>query len=204
MNELKEKELNKLIKLKNYKGSIVVNWKPPKSNKAVIFGIRKLLKLFYRCQSAKLLTSELLGVIKQYANILKEKALVKLVAYPELIVGLKEVNDYKLADLEIELVQEKMRVTKKEICSICGVNLVKPAYLIHRKGTQVVHISKPIGIRDLNAIYGKIRDLITALSIENIENQEEMPKKIQKESGKRVNKIAANSNTSILQFALFY
>lgn len=161
-----EQEAMKLI---NYKGNVVARWKAPRTKRQVIYAIKKLLKFYYRCKASGLLTKQLVEAIKKYGAILHDMAGVKLLAYGELALGLQEIARLKIEDLEEEIVTEKERKHEDAICSLCRTRLVYPAYIVYRKGLDVVKTSEPVGIRCLHRMVGRINDLITELSVGNIE-----------------------------------
>jgi len=58
---------------------------------------------------------------------------------------------------------EKMRRHETKRCSLCGVRLVYPAYVVYRKGGVIVKESAPVSIFCLTEIAGKLRDLTTRI-----------------------------------------
>ena len=104
---------------------------------------------------------------------------------PELVELLREVINAEIEEFEEEIVTEKKRVHEDAICSFCKVKLVYPAYVIYRRGNQIVKQSEPIGIFCLNNTIGKLNDLVTEISVryENIiEVEEQWDAKTEKET----------------------
>lgn len=165
----------KLNKIKNYKGNVIARWKwdIPRNEKEAIVMIRKALRLFYRAKDGGFLITDLLNSLKKYLDFTTHKASALLVAYPEIILGVREVKNYNIDDKTYEVIQEKVR--KKEIvsCSLCRTKLRWPAYVVERKNEQIVSISNPIGIRCLNGFIGKLRDLVTTFDIQEIQIEQE-------------------------------
>jgi len=159
------KQEDYVVKIVNYKGSVVHSWKAPKSKRGCKGQIRKLLRLYYRCKQTNLLTKELLTAIKNYAEVLYKLAVEIFLIEPEMTTILREVLSTKIEDFEEEIVAEKMRVHENQNCSFCGTKLVYPAYVVFRKNTEVVKISKPVGIQCLKSLAGKLNDLVTEIRV---------------------------------------
>jgi len=60
--------MDPVIKIVNYRGSVVGRWSVPRTKRQVRYAVEKLLRLYFRCKSTNLLTRELLTVIKAYAE----------------------------------------------------------------------------------------------------------------------------------------
>ena len=104
---------------------------------------------------------------------------------PELLELLREIINAEIEEFEEEIVTEKKRVHEDAICSFCKVKLVYPAYVIYRRGNQIVKQSEPIGIFCLNNTIGKLNDLVIEISVryENIiEVEEQWDAKTKKET----------------------
>jgi hypothetical protein len=152
-----------LIKIVNYKGSVVHSWKAPKNRRGCKAQIRKLLRLYWRCKQTNLLTKELFAAIKSYAEALYKLAIEVFIVEPELASLLKEVMSTTIEDFEEEIVAEKMRVHENQKCSFCRTKLVYPAYVVYRKGLEIVKTSAPIGIHCLRSLAGKLNDLVVEI-----------------------------------------
>lgn len=161
-----------LAEVKDYKGNVVARWRVPKTKRQSAWAVVRLLRFFYRARERKFLTREMLEALKEYGRLIEEKFPLCFLVHPELIEGFRELMNYELPhDLTEEVVEEKIRRSENAICSMCGVDLVKPAYVVKRKGFEVVSISDPIGIRCLNSFYGKLKDLIVEMKLERGETQ---------------------------------
>ncbi len=154
-----------LIKVQNYKGQVVAGWRAPKNQRQAGYAVEKLLKLYTRCKQSNLLTKDLTQAIKNYADALSELAQVKawFIAKPWLFTILNELRAIRVEHLEEEIVTEKIREHQNAICSFCKVKLRYPAFVVYRKGTQVVKISNPVGIFCLKSLHGKLNDLVTEI-----------------------------------------
>lgn len=154
-----------LIKIQNYKGQVVAGWKAPKTKRQAGYAVEKLMKLFIRCKESNLLTKELTTAIKKYAEALFELAQVKawFIAKPWLLAVLNELREIKIEDLQEEIVAEKIREHQNAICSLCKVKLKYPAFVVYRKGTQIVKVSSPVGIFCLKSMHQKLNDLVTEI-----------------------------------------
>jgi len=152
-----------LIKIVNYKGSVVHSWKAPKNRRGCKAQIRKLLRLYWRCKQTNLLTKELFAAIKSYAEALYKLAIEVFIVEPELASLLKEVMSTTIEEFEEEIVAEKMRVHENQKCSFCRTKLVYPAYVVYRKGLEIVKKSDPIGIYCLKSLAGKLNDLVVEI-----------------------------------------
>ena len=157
------KQQEYLIKIVNYKGSVVHSWKAPKNRRGCKAQIRKLLRLYWRCKQTNLLTKELFAAIKNYAEALYKLAIEVFIVEPELASLLKEVMSTTIEDFEEEIVAEKMRVHENQKCSFCRTKLVYPAYVVYRKGLNIVKTSAPIGIHCLRSLAGKLNDLVVEI-----------------------------------------
>ncbi|MCS7135368.1 MAG: hypothetical protein NZ893_02940 [Candidatus Aenigmarchaeota archaeon] len=155
------------IKITNYKGKVVANWKVPKTKKQLKYAIEKLLKLYVRCKESKLLTKDLITAIKHYATALIQYSEVTAwgLTYSEYIKLLVEVKNLKIEEFTEEIVPEKVREHEKAICSFCKILLKYPARVVYRQGQKIVAISEPIGIHCLNTTVGKINDLINEVKV---------------------------------------
>ncbi len=164
-----------VFKLQSYKGAITASWKVPRTNRQIIGAIKRLIKFYFRCKQAKFLTAEALDAIKKYAAKLQElgfEALSGLVKYPELKSLLADIQSEKPPEFMSEVVEEKMRTHEKSICSLCKVPLVYPAYIVWRRGTEIVDKSAPIGIICLKNRIRKLNDLTIALSRTEVPSNE--------------------------------
>lgn len=158
------------LKLINYKGRLAGKWTAPKTRRGLFAAIRRLARFYYRCKECGLLLPDIVEILKIHAVQITELAGIMLVAAPQYISALKEIRDLEVSTLNPEIVEERVR--KKEInrCSICRVLLKYPAYIVWRKGIEIVKVSKPIGILCLNNRAKKLNDLIveTQIIIDNI------------------------------------
>jgi hypothetical protein len=160
-----------IFKLESYKGAITASWKVPKTNRQVIGAIKRLVKFYFRCKQAKFLTAEALDAIKRYAARLQElgfAALAGLAKHPELKSVLADIQAEQPPEFMSEVAEEKMRTHEKSICSLCKVPLVYPAYIVWRRGLEVVDKSAPIGIICLKNRIRKLNDLTIALSMAEV------------------------------------
>jgi hypothetical protein len=158
-----------ILKLINYKGAIAANWRVPRTRRQIVANAKKLIKFYYRCKDAKFLTPEVLTALKTYASALQDLAFLVLQAFskhPHLVEVLDEIRNTEVSELKAEVVEEKMRQHEKQICSICHVTLVYPAYIVWRQGDEIVDRSLPIGIMCLNNRVKKLNDLTVAVQVE--------------------------------------
>lgn len=160
-----DKKQEFLIKIQNYKGQVIAGWKAPKTKKQAGYAVEKLMKLFIRCRDCGLLTRELATAIKSYAEALLELAQVKawLIAKPWLVDALRDLRAIKIEDMQEEIVVEKMRKHTQAVCSLCKIPLKYPAYIVYRKGTEIVKVSQSVGIFCLKSLCGKLNDLVTEI-----------------------------------------
>jgi len=155
--------MDPVIKIMNYRGSVVGRWSVPRTKRQVRYAVEKLLKLYFRCKSTNLLTRELLTAIKTYAERLWKMCVELFIVKPEFVPLIQEILQAEPETYEEEIVMEKMRRHETKRCSLCGVRLVYPAYVVYRKGGVIVKESAPVGIFCLTEIAGKLRDLITRI-----------------------------------------
>lgn len=171
-----------LLKLINYKGAISCHWKAPKTEKQVLTSIKQLIKFFYRCKEASLLLPDVTKAIKSYAEKLIELAGIMIIVNPELISALKEIKNTPENGLEPEIIQEKKRVHKTAKCSLCRVVLRYPAYIVWRKGLEVVKTSQPVGILCLNNRVRILNNLIADIQV-TISEERKKPHGYEAEKG---------------------
>lgn len=157
-----------MIKIADYKGNVVARWKMPKTKKQFIWTIIKLVRFYYRCKEANLLTNDLISVLKKFLSlpVVQEKLPTVVVAYSEVATAVKEIKSLKHHEFEEKIVMEKIRKHESAICSLCQINLKYPAYIVYRKGLDVVKMSNCVGIFCLNKTVGKLNNLISSISIE--------------------------------------
>jgi hypothetical protein len=166
-----------VLKLRDYKGSVATQWKTPRTAKQLVASIKKLVKFYFRCKESHLLTPDIVDALKTYAIKLDEYAFFVLVARrktPELFSVLEEMKALVAEDLTAEVVEEKVRQHEPRVCSICRVPLVYPAYIVWRKGLEVVKQSAPIGIMCLNARKAKLQNLIAEIDVQIAERRSVM------------------------------
>lgn len=151
------------IQIINYKGNVVANWSIPKTEKQLAWTVIKLVRFYYRCKDSGLLTNEVIHVIQECIGALKDSYFINV--HPEVIKGIKEIQALKPHNLEEEIITEKIRKHEQAVCSLCGTDLKYPAYIVYRKGLEVIKVSAPIGIFCLKSVMGKLRDLIVQMKV---------------------------------------
>lgn len=154
------------VQILNYKGNVVANWRVPKTRRQLTWTAVKLVRLYYRCKESGLLTNELIQVMQEFLEAFKDKLLAVAVAHPEIARGIKEIRSLRLHDLEEEIITEKVRRHEQAVCSLCRTNLRYPAYVVYRKGLEIVRVSNPVGIFCLKATAGKLKDLIVQVKVD--------------------------------------
>lgn len=154
------------IKISDYKGNVVTRWKVPRTKRQLTWTAIKLVRLYYRCKETGLLTNELISVLKEFIETMKGRLVAVTVAHPEIAKGINEIRNLTPHDLEEEIILEKIREHRGEVCSLCGTDLRFPAFIAYRKGLQVIKYSRPVGIFCLKGTVGKLRNLISSMTIE--------------------------------------
>lgn len=156
-----------VIKIQNYKGKVIGNWKVPCNKRQYRFALKKLLKLYYRCKKTNLLTKELLFGIKHYTEQLLSLGEITMwiFAEPQLIPLVEEVLNTTPEEFTEEVVLEKVRQYQTARCPFCNTELKYPAIVVYRKGNKVEKMSAPVGIKCLNRIVGKLNDLTQQIKI---------------------------------------
>jgi hypothetical protein len=163
--------MNEIIfKLMSYKGSVAGVWRVPTTSRQLVGSIKKVIKFYYRCKESHLLTPELVKTLKSYAATLWDYSFLLVIGslkHNEIYKVLEEIKNLdENMDLTAEIVEEKFRKHEKQACSLCRTELVYPAYIVWRKGAEIVKQSPPIGIVCLNSRINKLNDLTIALKIE--------------------------------------
>lgn len=158
-----------LIKIVDYKGNLISSLKVPRTESEVERLLIGVVRLYERAVREKFLTKELKKAILEIIEIyLETKIALRFMIknYPML----RNLNRIKREietseDYEEEIMYEKERVREVSRCSICGVELVEPAYIVYKKKGVEVERSKPIGIKCLNSIYGRLTNIIEEITI---------------------------------------
>jgi len=157
---------NLIIKIVNYKGRISSKWTLPKTHRGAARSAIKLLRFYYRCKNAGLLIPSLVQSLKKVADIYLEKWSYTILAVPELAIMFNEIKNLKVEDeQDFAVVEEKVRQRTIAYCSLCGTKLVYPAYVIKRKGLEVIEKSSPVGIRCLNNHIAHLNDLVKTVEV---------------------------------------
>jgi hypothetical protein len=160
------KKQDLIIKIVNYKGRISSKWTLPKTHRGAIRSAIKLLRFYYRCKNAGLLIPSLVQSLKKVADIYLEKWSYTILAVPELATMFSEIKNLKVEnEQDFAVVEEKVRQRTIAYCSLCGTKLVYPAYVIKRKGLEVIEKSSPVGIRCLNCHIAHLNDLVKTVEI---------------------------------------
>ena len=115
---------------------------------------------------------------------------------PELLELLREIINAEIEEFEEEIVTEKKRVHEDAICSFCKVKLVYPAYVVYRRGNQILKKSKPIGIFCLNNTIGKLNDLVIEISV-RYENIIEVEEGLKEQKDTKTEKMAVDNHAVI-------
>jgi len=160
------KKQDLIIKIVNYKGRISSKWTLPKTHRGAVRSAIKLLRFYYRCKNAGLLIPSLVQSLKKVADIYLEKWSCTILAVPELATMFGEIKDLKVEDeQDFAVVEEKVRQRAIAYCSLCGTKLVYPAYVIKRKGLEIIEKSSPVGIRCLNNHIAHLNDLVKTVEV---------------------------------------
>jgi hypothetical protein len=160
------KKQDLIIKIVNYKGRISSKWTLPKTHRGVVRSAIKLLRFYYRCKNAGLLIPSLVQSLKKVADIYLEKWSYTILAVPELATMFGEIKNLKIEnEQDFAVVEEKVRQRTIAYCSLCGTKLVYPAYVIKRKGLEVIEKSAPDGIRCLNNHISHLNDLVKTVEV---------------------------------------
>ena len=160
------KKQDLIIKIVNYKGRISSKWTLPKTHRGAVRSAIKLLRFYYRCKNAGLLIPSLVQSLKKVAGIYLEKWSYTILAVPELATMFNEIKNLKVEnEKDFAVVEEKVRQRTKTYCSLCGTKLVYPAYIIKRKGLEVIEKSSPVGIRCLNCHIAHLNDLVKTVEV---------------------------------------
>jgi hypothetical protein len=160
------KNQNLIIKIVNYKGRISSKWTLPRTHRGAVRSAIKLLRFYYRCKNAGLLIPSLVQSLKKVVDIYLEKWCCTILAVPELITMFNEIKNLKVEDeQDFAVVEEKVRQRTIAYCSLCGTKLVYPAYIIKRKGLEIIEKSSPVGIRCLNNHIARLNDLVKTVEV---------------------------------------
>jgi len=160
------KKQDLIIKIVNYKGRISSKWTLPKTHRGAVRSAIKLLRFYYRCKNAGLLIPSLVQSLKKVADIYLEKWSYTILAVPELATMFGEIKNLKVEnEQDFAVVEEKVRQRTIAYCSLCGTKLVYPAYVIKRKGLQILEKSSPVGIRCLNNHIAHLNDLVKTVEV---------------------------------------
>ncbi|MFN4245868.1 MAG: hypothetical protein ACK4F9_06985 [Brevinematia bacterium] len=161
-------ERDYVIRVIDYKGNIVSQLKPPKDKRAIVRSAINLVRLYERAKKMKFLTKDLLAAMKAYAETLlsTSQILYLLLRQPLIVKTLKEITTKPIEELEEEVVHYgKVRVHEKERCSLCGVHLVFPAYIVFKHKGKEVKRSRPIGIKCLNSTTERLWNLVEEVKV---------------------------------------
>jgi hypothetical protein len=157
---------NLIIKIVNYKGRISSKWTLPKTHRGAVRSAIKLLRFYYRCKNAGLLIPSLVQSLKKVVDIYLEKWIYTILAVPELATMFGEIKNLKVEDeKDFAVFEEKVRQRTIAYCSLCGTKLVYPAYVIKRKGLEIIEKSSPVGIRCLNNHIAHLNDLVKIVEV---------------------------------------
>lgn len=161
--------MNEIINIKleheDYKGRKSV-WTFPRTPKEAIRTIKKFIEFYYRCKRGKLLYRSLVETLKMCAEQLIDLMAAYLIADPKYLSVLEEILKAEPINAESEFVEEKERIRgKKEKCCVCSTDLVYPAYVVYRKGFEIVDRSAPVGIRCLNNRKEQLENLTKEIKI---------------------------------------
>jgi len=160
------KKQDLIIKIVNYKGRISSKWTLPKTHRGAARSAIKLLRFYYRCKNAGFLIPSLVQSLKKVADIYLEKWSYTILAVPELATMFGEIKNLKVEnEQDFAVVEEKVRQRTIVYCSLCGTKLVYPAYVIKRKGLQILEKSSPVGIRCLNSHISHLKDLVKTVEV---------------------------------------
>lgn len=164
-------------KIRKFNGKIASKWKAPDSYPRWVAGANKLLKLYYRMQNSGLLWPALVTQLKDATHAWEQVGTTRYGSKIDLqyFVEFKEIQEFdpinylafqknivKLLgeDKGQTFVEETRERTEHTRCHFCRAALVKPAFIVHRIGPEVVHKSDPIGIQCLHAYTGKLKKLV--------------------------------------------
>ena len=159
----KETELV-LEKLKTYKGSLTATkWNIPKTSRQFSCTLNRVIKLYHSVINRQLYYPELIEQIKEIAVYFKIYTLVHRPDKIDYLCTLNEIIEFEPPMTFVTI--EETRVRQECGCSVCGVPLVYPGYLIYitNEGTRVS--SKPTGIHCLHSLHGKLDEFKTTLKV---------------------------------------
>jgi transcription elongation factor Elf1 len=160
------KKQDLIIKIVNYKGRISSKWTLPKTHHGAVRSAIKLLRFYYRCKNAGLLIPSLVQSLKKVVDIYLEKWSYTILAVPELATMFNEIKNLKVEnEQDFAVVEEKIRQRTITYCSLCGTKLVYPAYVVKRKGLEIIEKSSPVGIRCLNCHIAHLNDLVKTVEV---------------------------------------
>jgi len=172
---MKEKTI--MMKIINYKGKISSKWEAPRTPRGALRTAVKFLQFYHRCKTAGLLLPDVVRVMKQVVEKFLEHYTFVILAVPEVATLFNEIRSLKEDELTFEIVEEKVRERRYARCSICGVRLKYPAYIVSRRGLEIVRKSAPVGIICLNSRVKKLQDLIKKISVACGEDEDIKDKK---------------------------
>lgn len=153
------------IKIVDYKGKIT-GLKLPKSKKMSLKLFVDLLRLYERAKRHNFLTKSLFTAMKRLALTLKEKGyVIAILKYPALARHFVELIETPVEEFEEEIVYGKVREHALGKCSVCGVELVYPAYIVYKKNGVEIKRSNSIGIKCLNSVEKSLIDLVEEINI---------------------------------------
>jgi len=170
---------SEMTKLQVYEGNVIPFIHAPTTFTKWRYGCRKLLKIWFRLDKAKLHWKPLVNTLKTISEfyidigrkLYARNLLIDILSERLYLLTLESFisKEFESSD---ELTEEKMRVHKsiKGVnCSICDTLLINPAYIIYRdaKG-HIKGRSKPIGIMCLNSSLNRLTKLISTVEFKDL------------------------------------
>ena len=179
VNNILQSEIDKL---QTYEGNVIPFIHVPTTFTKWRYGCRKLLKIWYRLDNAKLHWKPLVDTLKTISeyyidigkNVYARNLLIDVLSERLYLLNLQSFTSKEFESSD-EFKEEKIRVHKginSVLCSICHTVLVNPAYIIYRdtKG-HIKGRSKPIGIMCLNSSLERLNKLISTVEFKNLLEQ---------------------------------
>jgi hypothetical protein len=172
-------------KIRQFNGKIASKWQPPDSYRRWAAGANKLLKLYYRMRNSGLLWPELIDQLKKATDAWQQVGDIryKNQVDPQYYIEFSEIQKFDVVnyltfqkniikllgeDKGQTFTEETRDSTPGTRCHFCRTALVKPSYIVHRVGPEIVHKSDPIGIQCLHAYTGKLKKLVEMPELANL------------------------------------
>lgn len=172
-------------KIRQFNGKIASKWRAPDNYRRWAVGANKLLKLYYRMRNSGLLWPDLIDQLKKATDVWQQvgDTRYKSQVDPQYYIEFAEIQKFDVVnyltfqkniikllgeDKGQTFTEETRDSTPGTRCHFCRTQLVKPSYIVHRVGPEVVHKSEPIGIQCLHAYTGKLKKLVEMPELSNL------------------------------------